>query len=440
MLVNRPLIFLIAGALCARLPAKAQSTSSDPAAERWSIHFQATSIGQHHGSFPSLYEGENSLPSHSENRVSLTATAFLTYRVNSWTELVVNPEVAGGEGFGQVTGMAGFTNGEIPRVSGATPTLYAARAYLRNTWALSPETELVEGGQNQLAGRLPICRYTMTTGKFAITDFFDNNTYSHDPRRQFMNWSLMSNGAWDYPADTRGYTVGTVQELTMHSWSLRAAAVMEPTEANGGTLDTRFAQNRGVAVEWEKHYNPMGHAGALRLLGFQNRERAGTFRDAILTDGATDLPSTRRPGTEKYGFGLNLEQEITHDIGAFARYGWSDGKTEAWAFTQIDRSLSGGVSLQGRAWKRPEDHVGVAAVRNFLAGDDRSFLAAGGIGFIVGDGRLSYAPETITEAYYSWHATRDWTFTLDYQRVVNPAYNQDRGPVSVGTLRVHWER
>src|ERR1035438_9107005 len=250
MFVDRPLIFLIAGVLCAWLPAKAQNTGSgDPSAERWSVHFQATSIGQHHGSFASLYEGENSLPSHPESRVSLTATVFLTYRVNSWTELVVNPEIAGGKGFGQVTGIAGFTNGEIPRVATATPTPYVARAYLKNTWALSPDTEMLEGGANQLTGRVPVCRFTMITGKFAITDFFDNNTYSHDPRRQFMNWSLMSNGAWDYPADTRGYTIGTVQELTMRGWSLRAANVMEPTEANGGTFGTRLAKNRGEAVD-----------------------------------------------------------------------------------------------------------------------------------------------------------------------------------------------
>jgi high affinity Mn2+ porin len=439
MLVNRPLILLTAGVLFAWLPAMAQE-AADPSADRWSIHFQATSIGQHHGSFRSLYEGENSLPNHPENRVSLTSTVFVAYHINSWAELVVNPEVAGGKGFGQVTGIAGFTNGEIPRVAEATPKLYAARAYLRNTWALSPETEAVESGPNQIAGRLPVCRFTMITGKFAITDFFDNNSYSHDPRRQFMNWSLMSNGAWDYPADTRGYTIGTVQEMTMRSWSLRAAVVMEPTEANGPTFDTRIAKNRGIAVEGEKRYKPFGHAGALRLLAFENRERAGTFRDAMLSDGTTDLASTRRPGTRKYGFGINLEQEITRDIGAFARYGWSDGKTEAWAFTQIDRSLSGGISLQGRLWRRPADNIGVATVRNYLSGDDRCFLAAGGIGFIIGDGRLSYAPESITEAYYAWRALRDWTFTLDYQRVVNPAYNRDRGPVSVATLRVHWER
>jgi high affinity Mn2+ porin len=432
MFVNRPLVFLIAAlGLC--VPATSQT-------EGWSIHFQATSIGQHHGSFFSPYEGENSLPAHPESRVSLTATIFLTYRVNSWTELVVDPEIAGGKGFGAVTGIAGFPNGEIPRVAAATPTLYAARAYLKNTWALGGGSELVEGGPNQLGGPMPVRRFTLVSGKFAITDFFDYNKYSHDPRRQFMNWSLMSNGAWDYPADTRGYTIGIMQELALRNWSLRAASVMEPTEANGPTFDTRLTKNRGAAVEWEGRYQPLGHSGALRVLGFLNSAHAGTFRDALLPDGTTDLAATRRSGTRKYGFGLNLEQEISRDLGGFARYGWSDGKTETWAFTQIDRSVSGGILAQGRRWRRPADTIGVAAVRNYLSGDDRRFLAAGGMGFIIGDGRLHYAPESIVEAYYAWRAAKDWTFTLDYQRVANPAYNQDRGPVSVGTLRVHWER
>ena len=438
--MNRQLILLIGGALCAGLTAHAQDDSDSLSTERWSIHFQATSIGQHHGSFPSLYEGENSLPSHPESRVSLTATIFLVYRVNSWTELVFNPEDAGGKGFGQVTGIAGFTNGEIPRVSQATPTLYAARGFIRNTWAIGSETQAMEDGPNQLAGSLPVCRFTTITGKFALTDYFDNNSYSHDPRRQFMNWALMSNGAWDYPADVRGYTIGAIQELTMREWSLRAASVMEPTEANGPTLDTRLAKNRGEAVEWEGRYRPMGHDGALRILGFLNHERAGTFRDAMLPDGGTNIAATRRPGTKKYGFGLNLEQELAKGIGAFARYGWSDGKTEAWAFTQIDRSVSGGISVQGGLWRRSADNIGAAVVQNYLSSDDRSFLAAGGLGFIIGDGRLNYRPESIAEAYYAWHALREWTFTLDYQHVANPAYNRDRGPVSVASLRVHWER
>ena len=441
MFVNRPLILPILGALCAGLPAMAQSADSDPSAERWSYHFQATSIGQYHGYFRSLYEGPNSLPPHPERRVSLTATAFLAYRVNSWIELVFDPEISGGKGFGQVTGIAGFTNGEISRVSTPTPTLYVARGFVRNTWAIGPETQAIEDDANQIAGAQPVRRVTLITGKFALTDYFDDNKYSHDPRSQFINWALMYNGAWDYPADVRGYTFGAMQELTMRSWSLRVASALESTQANGPTLDTRVAKNRGEVAEWEQRYSPWKRPGVLRLLGYLNRERAGAFRDAPLVDGAADLGPTRRPGTEKYGFGVNLEQEITSAVGAFARYGWSDGKTEAWAFTQIDRSLSGGISIDGKLWKRANDHIGIAGVRNYLSGDQRCFLAEGGLGFIIGDGRLDhYRPESILEAYYSWRALKEWTITGDFQYVTNPAYNADRGPVSVGAIRLHWER
>ncbi len=437
----RLLILPIAGVLLACFVAAAQDADTADTAEsqRWNIHFQATSIGQHHGWFHSPYEGPNSLPAHPESRVSLTATIFLAYRVNSWTTVVFNPELAGGKGFGDVTGIAGFTNGEIPRVAQATPTPYVARAYVQNTWALSADSEEVADGPNQLAGLQPVCRFTLITGKFAVTDFFDNNTYSHDPRRQFMNWSLMDNGAWDYPADTRGYTIGTMQELAMRTWSLRSAVVMEPTEPNGPHFDTLVAKNRGVAVEWERRYQPWRRHGAVRLLGFENRENAGTFRAAMLPDGTTDILDTRRPGTKKYGFGINAEQELADGLGIFARYGWNDGKTEAWAFTQIDRSASAGISIPGRFWRRAADTIGIAHVQNYLSGDDRRFLAAGGLGFIIGDGRLNYGPESITEAYYAWHPLRAWTFTLDYQHIDNPAYNRDRGPVSVASLRLHWE-
>jgi high affinity Mn2+ porin len=412
------------------------------AQEKWNVHFQATSIGQHHGRFASLYEGENSLPPHPESRVSITATVFLAVRLNHHLEVVINPEVAGGKGFGQVTGIAGFTNGEIARVSGATPRLYPARAFLRSTWGIGPGTETVESDVNQLAGSRPVCRFTLIIGKFAVTDYFDNNTYSHDPRKQFMNWSLMYNGVWDYSADTRGYSIGTLEELSMRHWSLRLASLMEPTTPNGPAFDTRVVKNRGDMIEWERRYRPLGRPGALRILGFANRERSGAFRQAMRPNGQKpDIEATRRNGTLKYGFGLNLEQSLTPEIGVFARSGWNDGKTESWAFTQIDRSISGGVSINARRWRRPLDHIGIAAVRNHLSGDHRSFLAAGGLGFIIGDGRLDhYRPEGIIEGYYAWRAAKDWTFTFDYQHIRNPAYNADRGPVSVLSLRLHWER
>jgi len=439
MLVNRLLmICLLAGACCwcqdAVQPAGEDASAAQPAAGRtWSVHFQATSIGQEHGWFPSLYEGENSLPSHPEHRASVTATVFLSLRWNSRWEFVIDPEIAGGRGFGLVTGIAGFTNGEIPRVASATPTLYPARAYVRYTVPLGSEVEHIDNAANQAAGTEPVSRLSFVTGKFAITDFFDDNTYSHDPRTQFVNWSLMYNGAWDYPADTRGYTIGTIQELKMRTWAFRAASVMEPTTANGPTFDTRLGRNRGTALEYEHDHTVAKRTGAIRILAFENLEDAGTYREAMRGAGeAPDLGPTRRNGTKKYGFGLNAEQQLSQDVGIFGRYGWNDGKTETWAFTEIDRSLSGGISIKGLRWGRREDTVGVGAVRNYISDDHRAFLAASGYGFIIGDGRLNYRPEEIVEAYYAFHMPAGWTITPDFQWIANPAYNQDRGPVSAG--------
>lgn len=397
-------------------------TDADKWTDRWSVHFQATSVGQTHGAFRSLYEGENSLPPHRENRVSLTSTLFVNYKLTKNVELVGNPEIAGGKGFGMVTGIAGFPNGEIPRVAEATPTLYLARGYVRVT---VPRDD----GE----------KVTVVAGKFGLPDFFDNNRYSHDPRTQFLNWSLMYNGAWDYPADVRGYTIGVYGEYARKSWTVRAATALEPTEANGPKLDTRVGRNRGEVVELERRHVVMGRPGAVRVLGYANQDGGGTFREALALGGA-DLGPTRRNGALKYGWGVNVEQEIAGGVGVFGRYGWSDGKTESWAFTQIDRSLSGGVSVNGAYWGRRGDHVGVGMVRNELSGDQRSFLAAGGMGFIVGDGRLNYGAEKGLEAYYSCRVTGMVWISGDYQRFGNPGYNRDRGPVGVFTVRVHLEK
>jgi high affinity Mn2+ porin len=217
---------------------------------------------------------------------------------------------------------------------------------------------------------------------------------------------------------------------------------MMPTAANGPHFDLRLRDNRSEVAEWESDYSPGGQKGAVRILGYVNRADAGTYREALqLADGGTpDLGPTRRDGTLKYGFGANLEQALTADVGVFARYGWNDGKTESFAFTEIDRTVVGGVSAGGTRWWRPKDRVAVAAVRNYISGDHRSFLAAGGTGFLIGDGRLNYAPESIVEAYYAFNVGAGFTTTLDYQQVWNPAYNRDRGPVPVLSLRLHWER
>ena len=425
--------------LDARQAADPPETAGD---SRWSLHFQTTSIGQHHWGFPALYSGVNSLSDRPESRVSLTGTVYLGLRLTKSTELVVDPEIAGGEGFSGVTGIAGFTNGEMPRVTTATPKLYPARMYLRQTWNLGGGTEAVADGANQTAGKEPARRISWTVGKFALTDFFDNNSYSDDPRTQFMNWAIMYNGAWDYAADTRGYTWGSVEEFASPHYSFRVASAMMPTAANGPHFDLHLGANRSEVAEWETDYSPGGKKGALRILGYANRSDAGTYREALQLDGggAPELGPTRRDGTLKYGFGANIEQALTNDVGVFARYGWNDGKTESFAFTEIDRTVSGGAVAAGRRWGRPADRVGIAAVQNFLSGDHRSFLAAGGTGFIIGDGRLNYAPESIVEAYYAFYAGAGFTTTLDYQQVWNPAYNQDRGPAPVLSLRLHWER
>ncbi len=444
---ERKLPLLVLPALLATARLFAQSPPdpciAQPESQRWNLYFQSTGIGDMHPGFPAQYSGPNSLPDYMEKRVSWTGTIFADLRLTDDLDLVLNPEIAGGRGFGTVTGLAGFPNGEIPRVGAATPTFYLARGYLRYVVPLGGGAESLEAGPNQLAGTEAADRFTLIVGKFSVNDFFDNNSYSHDPRTQFLNWSIMDNGAWDYPADVRGYTAGVVEELTLGAWSFRNATVMEPSVANGPLLDTHVTKNRGEAVEVERRYKIASHPGAVRTLGFLNRDDGGSFLAALhnaeLTGTTPTLDGTRRNGALKYGFGVNFEQEITRDLGVFGRYGWADGKTEAWAFTQIDRTLSGGVSLGGRLWGRAQDHVGLAFARNYLSGDQRAFLAAGGLGFIIGDGALNYAPEQIVEGYYAVPLSYGFTATIDYQRFVDPAYNQARGPVSVYSLRLHWE-
>ncbi len=374
------------------------------------FHVQATTITQTHGAFDSAYSGANSLPSTRETDTSLTATFFLTFTYRN-TAIEIDPEVAGGTGFGGVVGIAGFPNGEIPRVGKPTPTPYLGRLHLRQK----------------------VSRFTWTLGKFAATDLFDNNSFSHDPRTQFQNWALMYNGAWDYPADTRGYTIGAVQEVSLGSSALRVGSFLEPQQANQMKLDGHIATNHAEAFEWEEKYS---EGGRVRFLAFTNHANMGTYRDA-----AQDIIATRKPGTLKYGFGVNLEQRLTSDVGVFARWGWNDGKTESWAFTEIDRTASGGLSMHGSRWHRHADAIGVGVAVNAISGDHRAYLARGGCGFLLGDGRLEHAGrESILEVFYAWRANRMVSITPGLQLISNPAYNRDRGPVTVASVRVHFER
>lgn len=418
--------------------------SSQPAAptpERWNLFYQATSIGQYHGTFLSPYSSPFSLQDYMERDVSLTTTLFFGLRLEKNTYLYFDPEIAGGRGFSGVNGMANFPNGELPRVASAAPKPYVARLYVAHDFALSAETEAEESDENQLAGRRPVNRYTVSMGRFTLTDFFDNNRYSHDPRTQFMGWAVMYNGAWDYPADVRGYTWGWVHELHFRNWSLRYASAAMPKTANGPRFDRRLFVNRGDVFEGEYRYSLRKHDGTVRLLNYENRANAGTYGDAIrqaqLTGGPPDVTATRRNGTLKYGFGLNVEQEVAQDLGVFGRLGWNDGKTESFAFTAIDRLATAGVSIGGRRWRRPFDTVGAEFTINGISGVHALYLADGGHDFLIGDGRLRYGPEEIPEAYYSARLFPGFFAGFDVQHASNPAYNRDRGPVWILSLRLH---
>lgn len=415
-----------------------------PDPERWNVFYQATSIGQYHGTFSSPYSSPYSLQAYPERDASLTTTLFLGLRLAKNTTLYFDPEIAGGRGFSGVNGLANSSNGELPRVASATPKPYLARLYISQDFGFGgDEMESVESDENQLGGQRPVNRYTITAGRFTLTDFFDNNKYSHDPRSQFIGWAVMFNGAWDYPADVRGYTWGWMHEIHTRHWSFRYASAAMPRVANGLRFDRRLFVNRGDVFEAERRYTIGGHAGTLRALNFENHANAGTYQQAIndvaQTKSVPDVISTRRNGTFKYGFGLNAEQEIAKDIGVFGRLGWNDGKTESFAFTAIDRLATIGVSVGGERWHRKFDVVASEMTVNGLSAVHRQYLALGGHDFLLGDGALNYGLESIWESYYNARLT-PWLFiTFDVQHIANPAYNRDRGPLVVPSARVHME-
>jgi high affinity Mn2+ porin len=419
----------------------AQDTS--PPLEHWNLYFQTTSIGQTHPTFFSPYQGSLSLVSHAEAEVSLTSTLFLGLRLAKNTQLYFDPEVAGGRGFSNTNGVANFPNGEMPRVATATPKPYLARLYITQDFGFGDEREKVESGANQLGGSRPMNRYSVTIGRFTVTDFFDFNRYTHDPRTQFMGWAIMYNGAWDYPADTRGYTWGWMHELHTRQWSFRYASVAMPRVANGLRFDRQIFRARGDVAEVERRSNYRGHKGAVRLLYYRNHAHAGTYAQSLAiaapTNTAPDITATRRPGTLKYGFGQSTDYEIRKGVGVFGRLGWNNGKTESFAFTAIDSLATAGISLDGARWKRPDDTVAAEVTSAGISGVHATYLARGGLDFLIGDGAISYGRETIVETYYSARLVPWFFTTIDLQHITNPAYNRDRGPVWVLSLRLHTE-
>jgi high affinity Mn2+ porin len=409
--------------------------------ERTNFHFQQTVITQYKPAFSAAYSGKNSLSPLTETQTSITSTFFGNATLWKGSQFIFAPELSGGAGLSQTLGVAGFPNGETFRVGGTQNKIYIGRLLYQQNFEWGKEKDTIDDDQLHLR-TLKSKRYlTLGIGKFNMGDYFDNNDISHDPRMQFMNWALMDNAAWDYPANTRGYILGTYAELGQPTWAVRLALTMNVTQANSSTWDAKILKANTQTAEYEKRYILDGQKGTIRVLGFLNNGKFGNYLDAIaLNPKAPVVDTTQQYGRHKYGFGINGEQYITKDLGLFAKASWNDGHTQTWFFTEIDRSVTFGGSLIGTKWGRPDDETGIGFVVNGLSSEHREYLADGGYGFIIGDGKLSYAPETIFEYYYRLNAYQKKFFlSPDYQFILNPAYNKARGPVNVFSIRAHVE-
>jgi high affinity Mn2+ porin len=407
----------------------------------FSFHFQETTITQYKPAFSAPYSGANSLSTQSETQTSLTTSLFGAARLWKGAEAVFDPEISGGAGLSKTLGIAGFPNGETFRVGEVAPKIYIARLYFQQNFEWGTEKDTITDDQNQLAGLKSKRYFSFTAGKFGMADFFDGNEFSHDPRTQSLNWALMDNAAWDYPANTRGYVLGAFTELGQPDWTLRFAFTMVTTTANGAVWDAKILHANTQTLEYERRYTINGQKGTVRVLGFLNNGKFGNYAQAIAQNPtAPVVDTTQAYGRHKYGFGISADQYLSKDFGIFAKVSYNDGHNETWFFTEIDRSLSFGGVLKGASWKRPDDELGLAFVGNGLSAPHRDYLADGGYGFLIGDGKLNYSPEMIAELYYKINAfQKKFWLTPDYQFILHPAYNADRGPVNVFSLRAHIE-
>ncbi len=413
-----------------------------PESDVWNVHAQATFLPQGYPGLRSPYASPLSLPGGGQTQETWTTTVFLGMKLWEGGEIYFNPETAQGFGLNGTLGLGGFSNGEAQKAGSAFPRVRAQRYYFKQTFGLGGEQEDVADAPNQLAGKRDIDRVTLVVGRFALGDFFDNNAYSHDPRADFMNWALWESAAYDFPADLPGYTRGAMVELNRKNWAVRAALVEVPSQPNSDILQFKSG---GTIVEFEERHSIFDQPGKLRVGAFGNQGVMGNYRQALAIeamDPSQDINGVMasiRHVNPKYGVYANLEQQLVKDVGLFARASWNDGQNEILSFTDIDRSVSGGLSIKGSFWGRPDDSVGIGAAVNGLSAAHRDFLAAGGFGLLIGDGRLNYSQERIFEAYYAYLVTKGVTLTADYQYITNPAYNADRGPVSIFSGRLHAE-
>jgi high affinity Mn2+ porin len=409
-----------------------------PGGENWVLHSQTTFSDQYAFPFRTPYRGQNSLDSNA-GRETWDATLLAGLRPWEGAEFWINPEIDQGFGLSSTLGVAGFPNGNAYKVGATDPYLRLPRVFIRQTFDLGGETEKVAPDLNQFGGSQSSNRVVVTVGKFAAWDWFDTNKYAHEPRSDFMNWALVDTGTWDYAADSWGYTYGAAVEWYQGPWTLRGGLLDLSIVPNSPELDPTFRQFQWMG-EVEHHHDLWGQPGMIMATGYLSRGRLGRYDDALnlaaLTGGTPDTALVRRY-TSRPGLGFNMEQQILPNIGMFGRLGWADGNVEPYEFTDIDRTAAAGLSLSGKGWGRPDDTLGLAGVVNEISAAHIAYLNAGGLGILVGDGQLPHpGPEQTIETYYSF-PIGSWQATVDYQLITNPAYNRDRGPVSVIGMRLH---
>ncbi len=428
--------FALAAALAAATPAVAAELP-----EWVAVHEQATFVLQGTPDFRSPYLGPNSLAP-GQRKETVDATAYVGVAPWAGGEAWIDAEVDQGFGLSDTLGVAGFTSAEAYKVGRKQPYLRVLRFFFRQTMALGGDAEAVGGEANRFAATRTADRLVVTVGKFGVGDVFDTNRYAHDPRGDFLNWALVDAGSFDYAADAWGYSLGAAAEWYAGPWTLRLGLFDLSTVPNGTRLEHGFGQSQ-LDVELEHRHRLWGREGAVRLTLFRNRGRFGRFADALAlaaADGGAPDTALVRARRTRLGAHLNLEQAVGDAVGLFARAGLADGAVEPYDFTDIDRTASAGLSLDGKAWGRDGDEVGLAGVANAISAEHRRYLAAGGIGVLVGDGRLPHpGAELIGEAFYKWRALKPVAVTLDYQRVGRPGYNRDRGPANVLAVRLHGE-
>jgi len=416
-----------------------------PATHRFNLHFQGTYIYQYKPGFFAQYSGPNSLITKEEKTNSVTMTLAFGAKLWRGGELYINPEVAGGSGPSGAFGLGASTNGETFRVGNPEPTLYLARGYVAHTFPLGKDREFVPDAMNETGGNKPAEYVKLYLGKLCLGDILDNNEYANSPRTQFMNWCLMNNGAWDYAANTRGYTYTFTAVAKIGRITYKAAIATLPTTANGPELNTNLGEAYSLNAEVTRSYKAgrKKMEGNVRLLVYHNSGYMGSYTTALSnrdTSGRPSVTLAQKPGGGKTGICISADQQLTPTIGAFLRLGWNDGQHETWCYTEVDQTLTAGVTFNGETWRRKEDNIGFAAIFNGISNQHRNYLGAGGLGFQLGDGSLNYKYETAVEFYYSYKPFRQGIWlTADYQYIANPGYNHDRGPVNVFSARVHVE-